>query len=380
MERADVARWGEIEQLFNQAVLLSASERNQFLKQNCVGDDELFTEISSLFDAHDLADNFLEKPIFPDFAELLDNEYHELLANPDFASYNLIKLIGRGGMGMVFLAQDTSLERRVAVKILPIKISENSEIMKRFRQEAKAASAISHQSVAHIYEFGNYKGTYFLAMEYIEGITLRELINREEIKISRALDIVLQVAEALCAAHAQHITHRDIKPENVMVTESGLVKVLDFGLAKLGEKRYQNNQPSLKTLPGMVLGTTSYMSPEQIRGEQTNEKTDLWSLGVILYELLNNERPFVGETKNEIQASILVDSPPALNIFRYVSSLKIIIDKTLAKKSENRFSTANELVDALKIARREVYDYTEKNQMKNNKLRKIYNRFVGREA
>lgn len=235
-------KWNKIEQIFNQAVLLPASRRNSFVENHCNGDAVLRAEITSLLGADQESDEILEQTVFPLVAQLLDDDFSELLENSDFASYKLKRLLGKGGMGAVFLAEDTRLERFVAIKILPSTFDNNSETALRFQQEAKAVSAVSHQNVAHIYEFGKQDGMYFFAMEYVPGKTLRETLDEKQIKISDAVEIALQIAYALEAAHAEDITHRDIKPENIILrqraiaTEEILIKVLDFGLAKLGEK------------------------------------------------------------------------------------------------------------------------------------------------
>ncbi|MCA1625910.1 MAG: protein kinase [Acidobacteria bacterium] len=353
-------RWEKIERIFNQAVLVPVHERIGFIEQNC-DDTDLRIELISLLNADEQSSEILEQSVFPMVAQLLDDDFSQLLEKSEFASYKLQILLGRGGMGAVFLAVDTRLGRSVALKILPPTIAENSEIVLRFRQEAKAASAISHPNIAHIYEFGIYEGMYFLAMEYVPGKTLRDLLKEKQIDLRGALDIAIQVADALKAAHQEHITHRDIKPENIILTKDGLVKVLDFGLAKLGVERRVSETSSLETTPGTIIGTTAYMSPEQIRGNQIDERTDLWSLGILIYELVTGERPFTGNTRSDIQAAILLQEPLLLPFSEELPDLNRIVHKALAKDVAARYQSAKEIIPELRSFQRQVYDFLQLN-------------------
>jgi len=342
-------RWQKIEQIFNEAVGLSPETREQFVAEKCGGDDDLCREILALLIEDSQNSAFLNEPLFSDGLRLLDNDLSGLLEADEFARYKLLKLLGRGGMGAVFLARDGVLDREVALKILPPRFAENGQSVERFRQEARAASAISHPNVAHIYEFGASSDRYFLAMEYVEGKTLRELLKENSIDKMQALDIALQIAEALAATHKRGVIHRDIKPENVIVTESGLIKILDFGLAKLNpgpdvpeaEKRIA----SLETTPGMIIGTTAYMSPEQVRGLALDARTDLWSLGVLLFEMLAGARPFAGETPSDIQAAILLKDIDAGKLPTEAAS---IVGKLLKKDLNERCRSAVEAARELR--------------------------------
>ncbi len=273
-------------------------------------------------------------------------------------------------MGAVFLAEDTRLERFVALKILPSTFDNNSEMAIRFQQEAKAVSAISHHNVAHIYEFGKQDGMCFFAMEYVPGKTLRDSLDEKEIKISDAGEIALQIAYALEAAHTEDITHRDIKPENIMLrqraiaNEEVLIKVLDFGLAKLGEKRLREGSSSFETIPGLIMGTTAYMSPEQVRGEATDERTDLWSLGVVLYEMIDGKRPFKGNTASDVRAAILMKEQSPLPLKAELPDLSRIIEKALSKDIATRYQSAKEIIHDLRTLQRQVYDYLQPNDEK----------------
>ena len=233
--------------------------------------------------------------------------------------YEVISKIGEGGMGEVYLAQDTKLDRKVALKILPADVAAHADRMKRFVQEAKAASALNHPNIITIHEIDETDSGHFIATEFIEGETLRERESSAPLKLTESLDIATQIAGALAAAHAAGIVHRDIKPENVMLRHDGIVKVLDFGLAKLTAPPSINSvdaeaptRAHIKTDPGVVMGTAVYMSPEQARGLTLDARTDIFSLGVVSYELLTGQRPFIGANGAEVIAAILHTEPPAL--------------------------------------------------------------------
>ncbi len=271
--------------------------------------------------------------------------------------YKIISPIGKGGMGEVFLAQDTKLNRKVAIKFLNDEFSRESEKLNRFVQEAQATSALNHPNILTVYGIDSFEGSHYIATEFIEGETLREsLSQKESIPLNRILKIGIQVAESLSAAHSAGIAHRDIKPENIMIRQDGYVKVLDFGLAKLTEKRETDislegeTKAHVKTNPGVVMGTVSYMSPEQAQGKSTNELTDIWSLGVVLYELLAGKVPFVGKTINHTIVSIIETEPKLLE--NVPDELQRIVRKTLTKDVEMRYQTARDLLIDLKNLRR----------------------------
>src|SRR5437870_413275 len=270
--------------------------------------------------------------------------------------YEIRSKIGEGGMGEVYLAQDTKLDRKVAIKILPATLAGNSDRMRRFVQEAKAASALNHPNIITIYEIDETESGHFLATEFIDGETLRER-EQKPLQLSESLDIATQIASALAAAGAAGIIHRDIKPENVMLRRDGIVKVLDFGLAKLSEPpavaggpAVDNEAPTranIKTDPGVVMGTAVYMSPEQARGLPVDARTDIFSLGVLIYEMVAGRLPFEGSNTNEIVASILCDrEPPPLA--RYAANvpaeLERIVSKALRKEREERYQSVKDLL------------------------------------
>lgn len=341
-------RWLKIEEIFNGAIALPMAERQSFVKSQCRDDEELSREIILLVDSDGDENNFLNEPVFSLGAQLLENDHLELLRTGNFSFYKLQSLLGLGGMGAVFLAEDTRLERLVALKILPATIEENNETIKRYQNEAKSASRVAHPNIAHIYEFGSHNGRYFLAMEFVRGQTLREFIKENSVSLPKILDIILQIASALQAAHRNNIVHRDIKPENIIISEDGTAKVLDFGLAKINVAGNLENAESnqTKTVPELIMGTVSYMSPEQIRGETVNQTTDIWSLGVVFYEMLVGTRPFAGETTDDVVSAILNDEPPfPKNIIREKSIiLRKIIVKMLQKNQSERYQTADELI------------------------------------
>jgi serine/threonine protein kinase len=264
-------------------------------------------------------------------------------------------------MGAVYLAEDTLLERQVAVKFLHSDLSRNADKLQRFIREAKAASALNHPNIMTVHEIGEADGTKYIVTEFIEGKTLREYFSADEsISLSEVLTIAVQVAEALAAAHRAGIIHRDIKPENIMIREDGYAKVLDFGLAKLTEPGVtatgseDSTRIRINTMPGMVMGTVSYMSPEQARGKQTDARTDLWSLGVLLYEMIARKLPFAGETMSDTIAAILTKEPPPLAqiMADCPAELERMIGKALTKKTDERYQTAAELMSDLKTLRR----------------------------
>ena len=288
---------------------------------------------------------------------------NELSAGTTLSHYRVTEKIGAGGMGQVYLAEDTRLRRKVAVKVLPESVAGNEVRLRRFEREAIAASALNHPNILTVYEFGAEGETHFLAAEYVEGETLRARLERAPFTIDEALDVAAQTARALAAAHEAKIIHRDIKPENIMVRRDGYVKVLDFGLAKLSEPEPSSTglssesptMPLLRTEAGVVIGTAPYMSPEQARGVPLDARTDVWSLGVVLYELLTGRRPFSGETHTDVIVSVLsVEPPPISSCGRDIpAELEWIVSKALSKDLAGRYQTAAELrADLEKIRKR----------------------------
>ena len=336
-------RWQQVEALFQEALEREAPERTSFLDHACAGDKELKDETTSLIAAFDEAGAFIEQPA-------MSQDAHVLLSgniDREIGPYRIIDRLGAGGMAEVYLAQDTRLNRLVALKLLPSYFASDHARLRRFQSEARAASALNHPNILTIHEVSEDDGVYFIATEFIEGQTIRELIKNEELSLESVLEIVEQVASALSVAHGAGIVHRDIKPENIMRRPDGLVKILDFGIAKLLEpdSHKETNGSQTFTEAGLVMGTVNYMSPEQARALAVDERTDIWSLGVVLYEMVTGRLPFQGATRMDTMVAILDRDPAPLSD---VSPLQPIVDKCLKKDMADRYRTVGELVQDLK--------------------------------
>jgi len=257
--------------------------------------------------------------------------------------------LGRGGAGVVYLAHDTRLGRKVAIKMLPPEIVNNPEILHRWKREARLLASLNHPNIATIHEeLEETEGTSYLVLEYVEGETLRERIARDRLTIEEAMSISLQIAEAISSAHSQGIVHRDLKPANIKITPEGRVKVLDFGIAKILGSRKGTALDTIVTQPGQVIGTPGYMSPEQSLGKETDHRTDIWSFGCVLYEMLTGKRPFPGRETSEVLEAMLQKEPNWESLPKEVESpLREIIGKCLAKDLEERYQSSNKLYQDL---------------------------------
>jgi serine/threonine-protein kinase len=339
-------RWKQVNDLFQSAVERAPDERAAFLDEACHGDGDLRCEVESLLTSHVRAENFIELPAFRVAPELVTNDRTGALVGKLIGHYRIELLIGVGGMGEVYLARDERLGRKAALKLLPDSLT----------------TALNHPNILTVYEIGAEGNRQFIATEFIEGITLRASIAHGRINPHAALEIAVQVASALAAAHEAGVVHRDIKPENIMLRPDGYAKVLDFGIAKLTEQRPAaeghkvETTALLQTRPGLVLGTARYMSPEQARGQKVDARSDIWSLGVVLYEMVGGSPPFHGETPSDCIASILTTEPPPLSgvLPDVPRKLESILRKALRKKSEERYQTITEMLAGLRILKGEL--------------------------
>jgi serine/threonine protein kinase/Flp pilus assembly protein TadD len=352
-------RWQQIDQLFHSAVERDSGERAAFLSEACAGDDSLRKEVQSLIESHELSDSFIETPAADLAAELLGSGEARLTAGQSVGPYRIVSLLGEGGMGEVYLADDTRLNRKIALKLLPPHFTINPDRVRRFDREARAASALNHPNIVTIYEIGQSDSAHFIATEFVDGKTLRQLINEKPFTLSEALNVTIQVAGALTGAHAAGIVHRDIKPENIMLRADGYVKILDFGLAKLTEAQITDSELETPTLlqsnPGLLMGTVQYMSPEQARGKKVDARSDIWSLGVVLFELLAGRVPFSGETPSHVMVSLMEDELPPLTSYADVpAELERIVSKALRKNQKQRYQTVSRLALDLKSLKREL--------------------------
>jgi len=358
-------RWPQIEQLYLAALEREASERSDFLAQACAGDDELRREIESLLACQKEAEDFIEAPAVAVAAGLLADAQTQLATlstGRKLGHYQVMTRLGAGGMGEVYLARDERLGRKVALKLLPARFTQDADRVRRFEQEARAASALNHPNILTIYEIGEVDGTHFIATEFVEGQTLRQRLTSGQMETNAVLEVALQVASALTAAHEAGIVHRDIKPENLMLRPDGFVKVLDFGLAKLTERPMQmvdTNAPTSlggETDPGTVLGTVHYMSPEQARGLKVDARSDIFSLGIVLYEMIAGRRPFTGVTASDVLAAILQTEPTKLAQAAPTvpAELDRIITQALRKDCTARYQAIKDLQLDLKHLKQEL--------------------------
>src|SRR6266550_5820045 len=311
-------RWEQINEIYHDALEIDASEQPTFLAQACAGDAELRDEVESLIASHDEAGNFISDPALKVAARILSKDQAASRVGRSFSHYRIESLLGVGGMGEVYLAEDTKLDRHVAVKVLNAKCSQHESNLDRFIQEAKAASALNHPNILVIHEVGVSEEAHYIVSEFIEGKTLRERLTESPMQLPEVLDISIQIANALRTAHEAHLVHRDIKPENIMIRPDGYLKILDFGLAKLIEQKQRpivedDTAKQNQTAKGMILGTVNYMSPEQAKGEPVDERTDIFSLGVVIQEMLVGRTPFAGATISDTFANLINAEPEPLS-------------------------------------------------------------------
>jgi len=348
-------RWAAAKRIHQAALERHASQRAVFLDDACAGDEALRREVESLLAHEEEAERFLESPALEVAARNVSEDRDARLVGRTLSHYRVQSLLGAGGMGEVYLARDPRLDRAVALKILPLDLAFDGDRLQRFTREAKAASALNHPNVATIYDVGESEGVRFIAMEHVEGETLATRIAGRALATRDIVDIGAQVADALDAAHAKGITHRDIKPANLMLTPHGRVKVLDFGVAKTatrseGLTRVGELSTGAQTAVGILIGSAPYMSPEQVLGREVDHRSDLFSLGVALYEMATGRLPFAGATTTETMDRILHAHPEPIAALNAAipSELERIALKCLEKSAEERYQSARELLTDLR--------------------------------
>ncbi len=359
-------RWRQINDLYYAALERDEAARVAFLDEACVADESLRREVESLLESNDKAGEFLSSSALDVAAKVLASDQDHFLIGQKIGHYQVLSLLGAGGMGHIYLAEDTRLSRKVALKLLPREFTQDQERVRRFKQEARAASALNHPNILTIFEIGEHEGVHFIVTEFIDGQTLRQRLSASALKLSEVLEIIIQASGALAAAHEAGIVHRDIKPENIMVRRDGYVKVLDFGIAKLTEQFMTalttmsdsliSNSAPLKTDPGKVMGTAHYISPDHLLGLELDGRSDVFSLGVVLYELVAGRAPFEGATTGAVLAAILNQEPlPLLRYSRAVpSELERIVEKALQKNRDERYQVIKDFMIDLKNLKLEL--------------------------
>jgi serine/threonine protein kinase/tetratricopeptide (TPR) repeat protein len=377
-------QWRKIREIFEAASDRPADERAEFIAHACAGDEETRRRVEAML-AADARDNLLmDRPAWEAggslMASLAGPEDTQSFSGEAIGAYRVMEELGRGGMGTVCLAYDTRLKRKAALKILRSQLINNPERVRRFQREARAASALNHPNIITIYDFGQDNGRDYIATEFVEGRTLRAYVGDPGLTINEIIDVAVQVARALEAAHSAGIVHRDIKPENILLRPDGYVKVLDFGLAKLTERESSDDKAAesaswrvdFETQAGMVLGTVNYMSPEQARGQAVDGRSDLFSLGVVLYELIAGRRPFVGKTWNHTLLAIMDTEPTPIHRFAKgaPAALQKILSRALANNRELRYQTARDLLDDLETLQNELAANTRVERVRARSTRK----------
>ena len=346
----DPARWRRVSAVLQDAIALPPPERPAFLERACADPDDR-REVESLLRHHEAGDSFLEQGAGPVAADLLLTE--GLAPGQTLGAYVVVREIGRGGMGVVYLARDTRLDRDVAIKMLPPELRHNPRGRERLRQEARAAAAVPHAGIAHVYALEEDEhGTGYVVSEYVDGRTLREELQEGALPPDRAVATALQIASAAAAAHARGVVHRDLKPENVIRARDGSVKVLDFGLARLTSSA--ESAGARLTLTGTLMGTPAYMSPEQLRGSEAGAATDIFALGLLLHEMLTGQHAFgvAGNAPMGAMARILEAEPNPLPVAVTAAwpGLPAVIGRCLMKDPSARYNTMQDVVDALQRA------------------------------
>src|SRR5438445_2415233 len=339
------ARLQTIEEVYRTALDQEPDQISAFLDRACKGDEVLRRKVEALLGSRERAADFMETSAVGLATKIIQNQQADSLVGQTIGHYKISESIGTGGMGEVYLATDVIAGRKAALKLLAFWFTGDAERLKRFQQEAHTVVGLNHPNILTVYEIGEDHSIHYIASELIEGETLRERLTRGRMQLSEAVDVAIQVVSALAAAHKAVIVHRYIKQANIMLRPDGYVKVLDFGIAKLAEQELPATIPRdeallmVETNVGLILGTVRYMSPEQTCGAPVDKRTDIWSLGVVLYEMVTGHQPFVGDTPREVMSSILEKEPPPLTkyVARTPAELLQIISKTLRKDRGQRY-------------------------------------------
>src|SRR5215831_481123 len=360
----DPDRWRQIEDLYHAALKRASGERAAFLDAACDRDQDLRQEVESLLAHDEQAQRFITSPPDTIAAELLAKAQRPSPVGSSLGHYQILSLLGKGGMGEVYRARDARLSREVAIKLLPAIFSTDKDRLRRFEQEARAAGMLNHPNVLTIYDIGAASqedgGAPYIVSELLNGKTLGERLRGGALPLRRVVDHALQIARGLAAAHEKGIVHRDLKPENLFITKDGRVKILDFGLAKLktaptGLNANASTRQSGSTTPGVVMGTVGYMSPEQVRGDEVDHRSDIFAFGAILYEMLTRRRAFQGDSAVEVMNAILKEEPPEISepMREALPALVQVVRHCLEKSREERFQSMADLafhLDAISAA------------------------------
>jgi serine/threonine protein kinase len=351
-------RWHQIEELYHAALRLDANQRAAFLESACNGEADLRREVESLLVSDQQAESFLESPVLEVAAEAMATESTPSLVGHLLGPYQILSVLGAGGMGEVYKAKDTRLNRTVAIKIRPRHLSERVDLRQRFEREARALASLSHPHICPIHDIGNEDGIDFLVMEYLEGETLAGRLRKGALPLEQALQVAVEIAQALDEAHRHGVIHRDLKPGNVMLTKSG-AKLLDFGLAKqqvlspltTGDTAGQTGtEIESLTEEGMILGTLEYMAPEQVQGKPADARTDIFAMGVVIYQMVTGKKAFQEESKACLAAAILTFDPVPITKIQPLApiALERALGKCLNKDPDERLQSAMDLAGELK--------------------------------